>query len=257
MNINTEFTLTGKHKDNNGIYTDSVTIHVNAINIQSGQNGEPTKTRLVLDGNDPSPNIVDLMEILPTEIRFSGSAYVEGEGNISTNESFWSVFSMNMPLSFEIPDPIIMTGDKQEITDEDIDPDMAEKIRNDVTDVLFHGEFGNHLPVGIAVQVHVAKNADSLYTDTIRDSSYKFIIDNIRVPAAPVDANGMTTDEVIRVVDFELTKKNIELLGSPPYYVGYKYQIDSTASTVYFKTDDYISTKGYFRISVNIDPNQD
>jgi hypothetical protein len=253
--VNADFTITGKHKNGDGVYTDSVTINMNNVVIAGGQNGNAALTRIILDKNSSSPNIVDLMEILPTDIFFSGTAFVEGMGTISLGNGFWSKFNLNMPVSFRIPDPISVEGEQTDITDETIDPDMAEKIRNDVTGALFHGEIGNHLPVGISVQLHVAKNADSLYSDTISDSSNKFIIDNICLPAAPIDLNGMTTSEVSRVIDFELSKKNIELLGSPPYFIGYKFIIDSTETEVFFKTSDYISSQGYFRISININSN--
>ena len=210
-------------------------------------------SELILDGNDASPNIVDFMEILPTDIFINATATTGGVGEIASGKGFYAVFDLNSPLALVIPSPLDIIGDANAVTEEDIDQGQQEDIRKHVQSASAHYSITSRLPVGATAKLYVSKNEGDLFSDVISDSSKKFIIDSLIVPASAVDIDGYTTESLINTFDIVLSQQNIHLLSDVPYYTGYKVTLDATGQEVILKADDFVSPRGKFKIKILID----
>lgn len=202
-------------------------------------------THVKLSGNDPHPNIVDLMAILPKSIRLDATAIVDGEGSVEVGQTVRADYQIYSPLFLRIAEKSYL---ESEITEEKLDEDVRDKIENNIKNAAVYFQVINGLPVGSSASIYVANDSTDLFVDQVADSTTKFIISDITVPAAQVDINGYVEDETENDVQIELTETQLQIFSqNETVYIGTKVVLNETSGLVKFRLKDKITTFGNFK----------
>jgi hypothetical protein len=202
-----------------------------------------------LGGSDPSPNIVDLMGILPTHIRMETEAYVEGEGSVEVGQNVQAEYQIFSPLFIRIIEPSYIDTD---IIEEDITEDTQNQIKTNIKSAQFLIDILNALPVGSQTIVALANDSTKLFNDAIPDDdSTKFTVSNIVVAAGQIGSDGyVKTGEPAKVsIDLDANKRKL-FYQNDTIYIGTRVILDDTDNQlVKFRPDDELSILGFLKFN--------
>jgi hypothetical protein len=205
--------------------------------------------QIKLTGNDPSPNIVDLMGILPTTIKMEAEAFVDGEGSVEVGQSVQADYQIFSPLFLRIVEPSSVETD---IIEEDINEDTQNQIKNNIKSALFLIDILNGLPVGSQTIVALANDSTKLFNDAIPDDdSTKFTVANIIVEAGQIGTNGyVEIPEPGKVtVDLDENKRKL-FYQNDTIYIGTRVILDDTNNQlVKFRPEDELSILGFLKFN--------
>jgi len=204
--------------------------------------------QIKLRGDDPSPNIVDLMGIMPTSIRMEAEAFVDGEGSVQVGQSVHADYHIFTPLFIRIIEPSSIETD---IIEENIDEDVQDKIKNNVKSAVFLIDVVNGLPVGSEAVVYVANDSTKLFDDTIPDDSTKFTIRDLEIGAGNIGIDGFVESPTTDNLRIELTEERRKLFYSnDTIFIGTKVILkDTDNKLVKFRPEDEISILGFFQFN--------
>jgi hypothetical protein len=204
--------------------------------------------QIKLRGDDPSPNIVDLMAIMPTSIRMEAEAFVDGEGSVEVGQSVQADYQIFTPLYIRILDPSSIETD---IIEEEIDEDTQNQIENNVKSAFFLFNIENGLPVGSEAVVYVANDSTKLFDDTIPDDSTMFTIRDLEIASGNIGLDGFVESPEIDQITIELTDDRRKLFYSNDIiYIGTKVILNDTNNKlVKFRPEDEISILGFFNFN--------
>jgi hypothetical protein len=204
--------------------------------------------QLRLRGDDPSPNIVDLMAILPTSIKMEAEAFVDGEGSVEVGQSVQADYQIYTPLFIRILEPSSIETD---IIEEEISEDVRDQIKKNVKTAVFQISIENGLPVGSESVVYVANDSTKLFDDTIPDDSTKFTIRDIDIAAGIIGPNGFVESPENDQITIELTDERKKLFyTNETIFIGTKVILDDTDNKlVKFRPEDELSILGFFRFN--------
>ena len=204
--------------------------------------------QIKLRGDDPSPNIVDLMGILPTSIRMEAQAFIDGSGSVRVGQNVWADYQIFSPLFIRIVEPSSINTD---IIEESIDEDVRDKIENNVKSAVFLFDIANGLPVGSEAVIYVADDSTKLFDDTIPDDDTKFTIRDLKIAAGNIGNDGFVDIPETDRLTIELTDDQLKLFYSnDTLYIGTKVILDHTDNKlVKFRPEDEISILGFFKFN--------
>ncbi len=246
--ISVEMDIVGYRRDEaSNQITDSA--HVN-LSEQINPASTSEVTRIVIDKNTGAPNsIVDLIEILPTEMKVSGRASIAGEGSISAGEGIRAVYKIKSPLSINISEPLIYETEVDSLTDEDLDEDEREQIRDDLSKVRAHLQFNNGIALGAGITLYLATDPNDLYNKSITDSSRKVIIKADIMPAQPGN-NGYVETSQPSDVFLNLSDRQLDIFQFSPLYMRQVLELKPTDGTVRFRQSDKIEIDGSIEVKM-------
>jgi hypothetical protein len=205
--------------------------------------------QIKLRGDDPSPNIVDLMGILPTKIRMEAEAFVDGEGSVEVGQSVQADYQIYSPLFMRIVEKSSVDTD---IIKEDITEDTQNQIKNNIKSAEFLIDILNGLPVGSQTIVSLANDSTKLFNDAIPDDdSTKFTISDIVVVAGQIGTDGyVETPEPAKVsIDLDESKRKL-FYQNDTIYIGTRVILDDTKNQlVKFRPEDELSILGFLKFN--------
>jgi len=207
---------------------------------------------IVLSGDDPYPNIVDLMSILPTSIRMEAEALIDGEGSVQVGQNVWSDYHIYSPLFLRLADTSSITADieEQEISN-------RENLEKYVTDPTLLVDIINGLPISSFSSIYVSNDSTDLFEIT-EDDSTKFIISDLYVDPGIIGSNGFVETPEKSEIIIELTPEQFALFyNNEKVYIGTKTFLDPTDGLVKFRPEDGMNIFGFFRFQYKMDLNQD
>jgi hypothetical protein len=206
--------------------------------------------QIKLRGDDPSPNIVDLMAILPTSIRMEAEAFVDGVGSVEVGQSVQADYKINSPLFLRISEPSSITPDMHT---EEISEETQDDLRNNITIPRLFVDINNGLPVSSVTSIYVSSDSTNLYNETADDST-KFIIPELYVDAALIGPDGYVESAEKSEIEIALTDQQVAVFYSNEViYIGTKITLDPTIGLVKFRPEDGMDVFGFFRFQFKID----
>jgi hypothetical protein len=207
-----------------------------------------------LNISDPHPNIVDLMGILPSDVRIDATAYVEGAGQIRIDQQVWGDYEISSPLYLRLADTVYVHSDADSMrVDEDVRKNIEERLESAVASM----DAFNGLPISARAAVYVSTDSADLFDETIADSSVKFIISDIGLQAGTIGADGYVQTPVKDKILVPMTEQQLNLFTLDTLlYIGSKISIDKTDGLVKFKPSDQIKINGSFRIKFLMGENE-
>jgi len=249
--INVNLAIAGYHENDSGQITDSVVIHIQRTIDAASVSPE---TKIVLDRTSTTPSIVDLLEILPTRIEVSGSAFIAGEGSISVGQGLRVLYDIESPLSFEIKTPLVQNTEIDTMLQEDMDADFRKALTEDVNDAYIDFEFTNGLPIGAHVVFYLADDPAELYDTDIADSSRKFIFE-IDLNAAQTGEDGYVSAPSVTKVHVNLSEQTLAIFKQNTLYSREDFTIQPTQGPVRVRQNDELQIGGkvHVKYTVNID----
>ncbi len=252
MGIDLAINVIGYHRDTQtGMITDSIDIHVNKT-VKGGNNPNPTS--LILDRESSAPNIVDLMSIMPTDLKITGHATIGGDGLIAIGDAFWVDYKIESPLTIKLDEPLQYQVEKSAINDSDIDSESRNKIAANLTAMRATLTTFNHFPIGAHLKLFVSRDSSNLYSDVISDSTKKTIID-IGIEPGEQNSNGVVIASTSGEQSINLTSKQIHIFETVPVYYGAQVILPQTTAPARFKNSDALQYEPVLRFKVKVDPN--
>jgi len=232
---------------------------------RADQNGTVTTT-LTLSGNDPSPNIVDLMESLPTTISVEGEGIIQGpgdgqEGKVSLGNALWAEYRIESLMKMEITEPLIYNEKIKKI---DLDEDTRIELSENTRDVLLKLNPENGLPLNVDLIFVMALDTINMFDEQIADSSEKIVLHKL-IEAGDIGVDGLVTSSTIST-DFELplNKKQLQIFSKIdstitdstayfPVYNAVQVRIDAAGPTIIFRKNDALKYDGYLDLKYKVD----
>ncbi|RMH64629.1 MAG: hypothetical protein D6677_04380 [Calditrichaeota bacterium] len=253
--VNANLYVTGYHRDaQSGLVTDSVTVSLEET-IAAGNNSQAVKTTVVLDAQSGSPSIVDLMAIMPTDIRVSGNISVNGQGSLAARDAFWAAYRIESPLSIRIDKPVTVETDKSILTESDLDAETRDRITHDLVNVQLNLDIENGWPVGAQVAYIMAVDSNFVYDSTVTDARLKLVVP-LTLPAGETDADGYVTRAGVTQNSIALDSTQLKIFEKMPLYIGTQVKIDATSGKIILRKHDAVTLSGNVIIDTKVDPNE-
>ena len=245
--IDAHLNMTGYHRDDlNGPITDSVAINFD-VRIQPSETSPVTT--IILDKNSTTPSIVDLLEIMPTEISIKGLATISGEGSVHENDGLRIRYAIESPLSFHITAPLYYRSELDSIKKDDISDDTRQSITEDLLHASFQLKVTNELPVG--AEAWFVISVDSTDMDTTQaDEVWKKLVVRAEIASAETDASGYANQARESYINKELTQDELEIFKYYPLYFKQTVIINETSQVVRFRQDDGILLDGVIKMKI-------
>ena len=204
--------------------------------------------QIKLTKNDPSPNIVDLISILPTDIRMEPEAWIDGEGSVEVGQTVQADYQIYSPLFLRIAEPSSIRTD---VLEEKINADVRDQIEHKVKTSFFLMNFENGLPISSQAVVYVASDSTKLFDDTIPDDSTKFTISDLEIAAGHIGEDDYVDIPESGQLRIELTEERRKLFYSNELvYIGTKVILDDTGDQlVKFRPEDELKVLGFFKFN--------
>ena len=238
--------IVGKRSDTQ----DSVVINISETIAASS---ESPITVLNINDSYSEPSIVDLLEILPDDIKIEGDATVYGEGSVSVGDGLRVQYTISSPLTIQIDEALTFKSNEiDSITYDDLDEDQRDQIINDLGEVSAKFNFINHIPIGGHFKYYMAIDSTELYSDDITDPSTKIVIQADIDPAVKGPDNYVQS-AVTSEWNQEFTDEQREIFNYPTIYTRQELTIMSTDGEVKIRQDDSIEIEAIldFKVTVN------
>lgn len=235
--------LTGYHRNDAGIITDSASIDVDNQNI-----GLDGSNIILLDG----PEVSDFLNIFPTDIRGEGQVVYSGVATVSIGDEIGGHYLFSTPLKITVENPEPIRFDPDTLNKDDIDQSIRDAVGEDIQRALFVGKVSNHLPFGGTLKLFVSTNMtrEDLYDTTAFNPDSEFV-KTIHLKPGVVDPNtGFVSQISENEISLELSKKELLLFKQYPLRVGFLMEFQNTNGAVWVSGNDYLEVSGKFRFDI-------
>ncbi len=237
--------MTGYHREDGGSVSDSVTIEENNFRLSSGGD------TLLLSGGE----VVDLLNILPTDIVCSGLLEYSGYSSVSSGEGVECSYFLTTPFEIEILDTAPIRFDPDTLREGDLDETLRDAAGNDIKSAALRARITNHSPVGGELMLMVS--ADLSRTDPFDTTGYSTnrleFIKSVRMEPAPADpATGLVEDAVISETGFPLSEDELRVFKTAPLVTVFKLTLEETGGRVILCGSDYIEFSGEVEMEILI-----
>lgn len=246
-NLNADLVITGIHKNEQGIITDSAVIILNNRQFNGGQPGNPGITEITLNNQET----IDFLSILPTSIRIEGRIRVSGEASVAQGNRIWMDYALETPFTIKITGTANFEGNVSIISDSDIDSLFQDAAQESILDVDIRFILTNHTPLGGTMRFVISKDfSDPNIYDQDYDTSL-VIIRDIDMDPAPIDPQtGFVTEARETDETLYLNRREVQLFGNPPLLYGYLLQVPGTGDFVTLRYSDFVQMLGRANLRV-------
>lgn len=236
--------LTGYHKDDAGVVTDSSRLDIRNRFIHTGGNDT-----LLFDG----PEVVNLLNILPTDIKGVGSVRYQGNANVHVGDQIRASYKFSTPFAMNIVESKPFKFDPDTLFDKDIDTDVRDALGDEIQEAHLNVRALNHSPIGGSVEIYFSN--DPLHQDIYDTTAYfnpqKEFVKKIQLAMAPVDpATGFVNQSVESQIQFALNKRELTIFQNPPVRFGFILKLQPTNGVVRLRGTDFIEVSGKVGVSV-------
>jgi len=233
LDISIEMNITGYHRDNiSNMITDSVKLNISKV-LERGQ--AENCCSIILKKETSSPSIVDLISIMPNELKVEGKATVGGEGQVNKGAKIWLDYSIDSPFSIRIDEALVYTGDKTQM--DELKQKRKDQIRDNLTEVSVTLITENSLPLDTDFKFYISTDSTDLYNEEITNASEKIILQS-SIDAGKTDNNGFVEKPSEGSHTIQLTNEQLTLFESPDVFYGIKFSVGEVAEAVRFRPSD-------------------
>jgi len=252
MAIDLNIDVVGYHRDAvSGQITDSVDVKINKT-VNGNNSSNPQS--IVLDHASSQPSIVDLMSIMPTDIKLEGVATISGDGSIAVGDAFWVCYKLESPLTIKVDEPLNYESAREVLSNKELDVDQRDKITQNFTEVTATVQTANHFPIGAQLKFFVSRDSSNLYSDIIDDSTRKAVF-MITIDPGEKNTIGVVTASTIDENVLKLNAQQIHIFEQVPIYYGAQVILPQTTASARFKNDDALHYEPALQFKVRVDPN--
>ena len=224
---------------------------------QTFQRGNPDNPRsqvLTVGGDD----LTRFLNHLPTNIKVRPVVII-GDGLEEELIEADHFVSLDSVVFLTEPRLTVLSETRLDPDPEDIsfrDSEWRGKIESNFVSATVLTEIESSIPIGIGVRLYVASDPDLVYTDpviTIPELSQP----PFQVPAAPVDANGLssgpiTADRDLVIVKEEVLKFILEDDPTKSLFSGVRVTMPATGGEVEVRATDFINVIAGLRVELEL-----
>ncbi|KPK90922.1 hypothetical protein AMJ80_07855, partial [bacterium SM23_31] len=199
--------------------------------------------------------LVDVINMLPERIAFSGSAQIDDDSATLTADPIGIEYTVDVGFLYSLPEGAVFEGDTIDINFNSDDPVEDKDIRELIND-YFHGAsleltIANGIPIGGELMLRAADSTTAL--STIPESwpvLFSFDFD----PAPTNPETGAILDVPDQDVTFELTDEQVQVM-SDSYFAYWFITLDPIVKGSIHSTDKIILRKSFLSgmVTVNSD----
>jgi len=252
--VDVDVKIRGYHHE--GGKTDSVIVNLLNYHIyKASESPYPDNTTIVkLDATSSTPSIIDLIELLPNEIKVSASGTIAGEGEVSVDKGVRVIYELVSPLSIHITEPLIYETNIDSLTDDELSEDIRENLAEDLLDVNVILNLDNGLP--LAAKLLVLLTTDTTFLDTTLASAAadsELIIIDADIKSGTIGPDGYVVSSNISKIEKSLSKEQLQIFDTVPLYLKQYVVLPKTDNKVTFKQSDKIVIDGrlHFKTIIN------
>jgi len=246
--VDVNLRIAGYHENDLNIVTDSVVIDLSEHIEQSSVS---PVTQIVLNSTSTSPSIVDLLEILPTKIKISGSATVAGDGSIAVGQGLRALYKVESPLTLEIKSEITQEVSVDTLTEEDIEPDTKEVLTQELQSAYLEIKVKNQLPLGMGLDFYLSADRSDLYDDQISDSTRKYVLHGL-ITAGETGQDGYVVSGTESTIKMNLSQTQLQIFNITPLYMRMEMTIPPTQGVIRVRQTDKIQVNPIVRIKYRV-----
>jgi hypothetical protein len=241
FDLEADLKLTSYRRDpSSGFVTDSVVIkieeHIYQTSLQK-------ITTIIVDKDYSTPSIVDLLEILPTEIKITAKAAIDGEGSAAIEDGVRLFFELVSPLTLQITAPLKYAAEMERLTDDELGEDVREKLAEDLLDVKLSLLVDNGLPLAANVALLLATDSTLLDTAQTAAESERITV-GAAIEAAEITEEGFVVSPQKSTVEISLNKQQLQIFNTAPLYLKQFVTIPASPQKIRFSQKDKIKIDG-------------
>jgi hypothetical protein len=242
--------ITGYRKDDNGIITDSAKIQITDQSILPED-----RTRILLVGAE----VDSLVNILPTDLKASGSMRYGGYARVSTSDTIGGNYEFSTPFYIRIMGPTAFRLEPDTITTDEIDEKFRRASGDEIKSAVLLAQVSNATPLTGKLLLFANRNPlrEDIYdtTGVIDTLGFYKVID---LPAATVNpVTGIVEQPGDGTVTFPLNQTELSIFHKPPFRVGLELNFQETQDYVLIRGSDYLQFQGHAEVTILFKDDQD
>ncbi|GAB4336006.1 MAG: hypothetical protein Kow0037_16650 [Calditrichia bacterium] len=237
--------ITGYHKNDAGVYTDSAKIILQDEPLSaSGLN------TIIIAGQQ----VADFLNVLPSDIRGMGNVVYSGNVDIAVGDEFKGNYVLSTPFRLRIvnPEPFEMVPDT--LDEEDISQDVQDLTGDEIRDAVLRATVVNHSPLSGEAKLFVSadwQQTDIYDTTTAQPGLY--FVKTISLPMATINSStGLVQSPGSEEISIHLNTPELRLFQNPPLRMGVLFNLDETPGIVVIQGTDFIEVSGQMEVTVLI-----
>lgn len=219
------------------------------VNIIPGASGFPSENTILLNG--ANSKIVELMEILPTDIMMNGSAQIKGQGSVTINDSVWGEYEIYSPFNVFIDSIPDFKTDIETLDhlDEDIKQAIEERFQNAILEL----DYENGLPMATNVILFFATDTSDFFEIDTSDTN-QLVIDEFHIGSGTIGSDGYVSVPFMDKISSDISEEEVKIFSNDTLYFGSKIQFPELNKSIKFRsTDEFIGT-GSLKFKVYMNP---
>jgi len=237
-NLDLSLRITGYHNEFDEGITDSANVVIN-MPVEIGDN-----IFLISDHS-----VVDLLNIYPTDIVYSGELIYSGYSSVSVGDQVSGDYSFSTPLEIEIEDPDPVEFDSDTLSMDDIGETFRDGAGDEFQSAVLRACIENRSFLGGTVRFFVSRDISATEEEFYDTTNYS--VDSLgftkpivfdAAPANPV--NGFVETPVVSDVVFSLNSNELSVFKDPPVRTGFQLILQNTEGRVIVRGSDFIRLSG-------------
>ncbi len=194
--------------------------------------------------NGTGSGIVDVINLLPEYMEFSGSAHIDDDNATLTGDPILISYTVDVPFIFSIPDGAVLEGDVDTL---DIEDDTREKMRENFKGSTIDIVLANGLPIGGSLRLRVAEEAEY---QSIPEDQWQ-ILSSFTFDAAETNDDGDVVHAPDQEVSVGLTEEQVLKLADSEYLY-WEVELDAVTIGKIKSTDAFYLRAGYLSGTMRI-----
>ncbi|MCK5032080.1 MAG: hypothetical protein KAS18_00565 [Calditrichia bacterium] len=244
--------IRGEHRNpDTGQLDDFVELDPVPIQVIPGESGMPSTNLVTLNGSNS--RIVELMEILPTDIVMSGRATIMGQGKVTINDSVWGEYEISSPFNIFVDSIPDFESDIDTL--DEIDVDIKDAIENRFQNANLELDFENGLPLAANVIIIFATDTTAFFELDTSDTN-KLIIDDFKIVAGTIGSDGYVsvpfTDQISTIINY----KELKIFSAEKLYFGSRIEFPEVNKAMKFRSTDAFIGIGSMKFKVFMNPDE-
>ena len=245
-NILLNVDLTGYHAGDDGAITDSSKVTLEEYEISSG--GE---TVINISGGQ----VIDLLNIYPTDIACSGELIYYGYADIGVGDEIDFQYSISTPFEVTIRSAEPIDFDADTLSEDDLGQDFREASGDDIRSAIIAARVTNRSPVGGEALLFISADPSRVeLTDTTgysADPDEFFKVIEMQ-PAAVDPSTGFAEEAAVSAVEFMLSREELRVFRHSEVRIGLRLYLDDTGGPVILRGSDFIEFSGQIEMKVRV-----
>jgi len=245
-NLDLNLDFTAYHSDGGGSITDSARVSLSGCSIPSGD-----ETAITMSGEE----IVDLLNIYPTDIVCSGELVYSGYSQVTVGDQINCGYSLSTPLEVTVTGAEPVDFDPDTLSEDDLGEDFQDAAGDDIRSARLTARIVNRSPVGGEAVLFIS--GDQFRSELYDTSGYAAnpaeFYKSIEMDPAVIDpATGFAEEETVTEVEFMLSREELRVFRNSQIRTGLRLYLYETPGPIILRGSDFVEFNGQLEMKIRI-----